>query len=197
MPSLRQQLRLKRQSLSKMQQQSASVALANRLHADLSIVNAKRIAFYQPADGEIDPTIFLDWCFNSGKEVYLPIVPEGLVPNRSTLLFQAYFPGRSTLAANRFGILEPRFNHRQCIRATDLNLVFVPLVGFDRRGNRLGMGKGYYDRTFASGQNTYHQPRLVGLAHSIQELELSPNAWDIPLDCVFTEKEKIVSGTNQ
>ena len=66
----------------------------------------------------------------------------------------------------------------------------MPLVGFDKTGNRLGMGKGYYDRTFAENSPFFRRPRLIGLAHSIQEATLIPNLWDVPLDAVFTEKGK-------
>lgn len=191
MPSLRQQLRLKRRSLNKSQQQTAADALAHKLISDLSIICAKRIALYLPADGEIDPTIFLNWCIHTGKKIYLPVVPEGLMPNRRVLLFQAYIPGVTRLVANKFGHLEPAFNKQQCVNVSTLNLVLMPLVGFDRKGNRLGMGKGYYDKTFAVASQSFRRPRLIGLAHSIQEAVLTPKPWDVPLDAVFTEKEKI------
>ena len=191
MPSLRQQLRQKRRSLSRGQQQAAADALTRRLTSDLSIISANRIALYQPADGEIDPTIFLNWCCDAGKKIYLPVVPEGLMPNRATLLFQAYIPGETRLVSNKFGNLEPSFNRRQCINVAYLNLVMMPLVGFDRTGNRLGMGKGYYDKTFAAKSQSFRKPKLIGLAHSFQEAVLTPNPWDVPLDAIYTEKEKI------
>ena len=144
-----------------------------------------------PADGEIDPTIFLNWCIRSGKKIYLPVLPERLMPNSTALLFQAFVPGETQLVPNRFGNLEPPFSKHQCIKASYLNLVLMPLVGFDRKGNRLGMGKGYFDRTFAVKTHRFRRPKLIGLAHSIQETALTPKPWDVPLDAVFTEKEKI------
>ena len=189
--SLRQQLRQKRRSLSEGQQQAAASALSHRLISDLSVMSAKRIAFYQPADGEIDPTIFLNWCHKTGKKIYLPVIPEGLMPNQPALLFQEFVAGETQLVTNRFGILEPAFSKRHCINVAFLNLVLMPLVGFDRSGNRLGMGKGYYDQTFTTKDHGFRKPKLIGLAHSIQEAVLSPNSWDVPLDAVFTEKEKI------
>ena len=191
MPSLRQQLRSKRRSLTHSEQRSASSALAKRLATDLAIITVKRIAFYLPNDGEIDPARFMSWCHAAGKEIYLPIVPEGLNPNPHALLFQAYVPGFTSLVINRFGVPEPRFDRRQCIKAAYLNLVFLPLVGFDRTGNRIGMGKGYYDKTFSAENHSFHAPRLIGLAHSIQETRIQPNDWDVPLDEIFTEREKI------
>ena len=191
MPSLRQQLRNKRRSLTRSEQLSASIALARRLATDLAIITARRIAFYLPNDGEIDPTRFMFWCHATGKEIYLPVVPDKPMPNTPALLFQAYVPGFTNLVVNRFGVPEPQFDKRQCIKTSSLNLVFLPLVGFDRKGNRIGMGKGYYDKTFSDKVRGFRAPRLIGLAHSIQETEILPNPWDVPLEEVFTEREKI------
>lgn len=68
---------------------------------------------------------------------------------------------------------------------------FLPLVAFDAKGRRLGMGGGFYDRAFAF-KNKYKRlgPMLIGLAHSIQEVEsLDVEHWDIPLDAIVTEKK--------
>jgi 5-formyltetrahydrofolate cyclo-ligase len=86
---------------------------------------------------------------------------------------------------------EPRFDFHQCIRASLLNLVLLPLVGFDRNRNRVGRGKGYYDKTFSAAINSFHRPKLVGLAHSIQETSVQPKPWDVQLDAIFTEREKV------
>ena len=191
MPSLRQQLRRKRRSLSQQEQVLASAALTRRLVADLSIITAKTIALYLPDDGEIDPTPFMFWCYSVGKQIYLPLLPEGVMPNTSSLFFQAYIPGITKLRMNRFGMPEPTFNKRHCIRASMLNLVLLPLVGFDRNRNRVGRGKGYYDKTFSAAINSFHRPKLVGLAHSIQETSVQPKPWDVQLDAIFTEREKV------
>jgi 5-formyltetrahydrofolate cyclo-ligase len=191
MPSLRQQLRKKRRSLTRSEQVCASAALCRLLVTDIAMITADRIAFYLPNDGEIDPTRFLSWCHAAGKQIYLPVVPEGLMANAPSLFFQAYTPGLTILVNNRFGVPEPLFDRRKCIRASLLNLVLMPLVGFDRKGNRIGMGKGYYDKTFSTRIPAFRSPRLVGLAHSVQETAIVPDPWGIPLDAVFTEKEKI------
>ena len=67
----------------------------------------------------------------------------------------------------------------------------MPLVGFDRLGNRLGMGGGFYDRTFAfTAKNSSPSPKLIGLAYSFQELQaIKPQPWDIPVSGIVTEKE--------
>ena len=71
-----------------------------------------------------------------------------------------------------------------------LDLILLPLVGFDLKGNRLGMGGGYYDRTlsYLRHRRFWIKPRLVGVAHECQKVDsLIARPWDIPLDAVVTE----------
>jgi len=77
----------------------------------------------------------------------------------------------------------------------------MPLVGFDPAGNRLGMGKGFYDRCFAfRGRNpgsspARRRPILAGLAHDCQQVERIPaEEWDVRLDVIFTPGSMIVTG---
>ncbi len=74
-----------------------------------------------------------------------------------------------------------------------LDIILLPLVGFDRYGNRLGMGGGFYDRTLARLNHCdMKRPLLIGLAHHCQEVEqLQTQSWDIPLDIIATDKELI------
>jgi 5-formyltetrahydrofolate cyclo-ligase len=93
---------------------------------------------------------------------------------------------------NRLGIHEPE--SFRMIGARWLDVVFLPLVGFDACGVRLGMGGGYYDRAFAfrRWRAVWHAPRLIGLAYSFQQVEgLTAAAHDVRLDAVVTE-ERIV-----
>lgn len=103
------------------------------------------------------------------------------------ILFVQYKRGDS-LICNRFGILEPKPLRHRVVASRSLNMVLMPLVAFDARGNRLGMGKGYYDKSFAFlRKSTRKTPKLVGLAHECQRVEeLQVASWDVPL-------EKIVS----
>ena len=75
-----------------------------------------------------------------------------------------------------------------------MDIIFVPLVAFDRNGNRLGMGGGFYDRALAFTQNSTNlsRPLLLGLAHHFQEVErLTSKKWDIPLNGILTDQEFI------
>jgi len=136
------------------------------------------------ADGEIDPYPLLQALWALGKIIYLPV----LVPfSRQKLWFAKYAPS-DRLVLNRFGIPEPV--RRRLIKPCALDLVLTPLVAFDSRGHRIGMGGGYYDRSFAFLRRRRHwrKPRLLGLAYELQKLPgIIPNDWDIPLDAVATE----------
>jgi len=74
--------------------------------------------------------------------------------------------------------------------------VLVPVVGFDRRGNRLGMGAGFYDRALRrrlDAGRPWRRPRLVGVAFARQELPgIAASAWDVPLDLIVTELGLVV-----
>ena len=110
--------------------------------------------------------------------------------NENQLNFYHYTPGQ-TLVKNRFGIPEPVGNNK-AIKTKQLDLVFMPLVAFDRRGSRLGMGGGFYDRTFEFTKQSIsqHSPLLVGLAHQCQQaMHLPSQSWDIPLNMIVTDKQ--------
>lgn len=148
---------------------------------------ARRIAAYWPADGELDPGPSLALAGCPDRRTFLPV----LRPDRSSRLwFFPYAPG-DPLQPNRFGIPEPRRGRGGALPPWSLDLILVPLVGFDADCNRLGMGGGFYDRTLAFLRHRlhWHRPRLIGLAHECQQVNrLEPRPWDVPLDAVATER---------
>ena len=161
------------------------VASARRLKAlivkQAFYSNSQHIAFYLPNDGEISLWPLLRHAWSHGKQCYLPVI------DGDQLQFRRFTPG-GRLVSNRFGILEPTLS-RECL-TINLDLVLTPLVAFDNRGNRLGMGGGFYDRTFANqllfnGQLRQTRPVLCGVAHKCQQVEkLISQHWDFPLDWV-------------
>ena len=185
-PDQRRQLRARRRALSKRERLDRSDALCRHLARQTLFRSASRIAAYLPEDGEVETRTLIELCWSTGKQVYLPV----LVPFLHNRLWFARYRSDTRLVRNRFGIAEPEIVHRHRIETHALDLVLAPLVGFDRDGNRLGMGGGFYDRSFAFllGRKQWHKPRLVGLAYEFQQLpSLPPQPWDVPLAAVATD----------
>jgi 5-formyltetrahydrofolate cyclo-ligase len=184
---IRHQIKAHRQQLN---QSTLKLHSQKALHLATSyspFKHGRRIAFYIAVRGEMDPSPLLQRALCTGKSVFLPILRER--PARG--LWFAPFTARSGLSKNRFGIPEPNYSHNKLVMPWSLDLVFVPLVAFDSEGHRLGMGGGYYDRTFAFKTKRSHLkgPTLVGLAHEFQlQSKLPVMPWDIPLDAVITEE---------
>lgn len=187
--ALRRQMRQRRRALTPLQQHRASVGLCRVLGGSLLFRKARRIAFYLARDGEIDPGPLLALAARLGKRCYLPVVAG------QRMWFGEYHPG-DRLYPNRFGIPEPRLPRGGHFPAARLDLVLTPLVAFDRRGGRLGMGGGFYDRSFAFKRRQPGRPALVGLAHHFQEVASLPlEPWDIPLVAIVSDIEMIRVGT--
>lgn len=189
--NIRKQLRNQRKSLSADTQFLLSEKITSILTSQTFFLRAKRVGIYLANDGEIDPSSILGICQKSAKQCFLPVVH----PLKVNRLHFARYQQNTKLVANRFGILEPCIKGSEIVAPWSLDLILMPLVGFDRQGNRLGMGGGFYDRTLAftaTGQQP--RPRLVGLAYGFQELEtISVQEWDIPIDHIITEKEIITA----
>lgn len=150
---------------------------------------ARHIALYLPNDGEIDPRAFIAAAHQRNLTIYLPV----LHPVLGNQLWFYRLDSRTRLRPNRFGIPEPARRNAPRRAPWALDAVLMPLVGFDRQGGRLGMGGGFYDRTFAFKHGAAHRPpALIGLAHDIQQVELLPVAsWDVPMDAVITPRRHL------
>lgn len=184
--SLRKSLRHTRRLLSPRQQRDAAIALHHALAGQRFFRTAKRLAFYQAIDGEIDPSLLLAEALSRGQACFLPL----LHPFRhGRLLFVRYRVG-DPLQPNRWGIAQPRLLAHRLVSPRWLDVVLVPLVGFDADGNRLGMGKGFYDRTFSfRNRPARRRPLLIGLAHECQRVEaLERQAWDVQMDAIVSDK---------
>lgn len=173
---LRQQIRKTRANLTALQQQQAEDSITQQALALIEERNAQHIALYLSFDGEISTEKLIKTLWAQGKQVYLPVL-HPFNPNH--LLFLRYLPDTPMLK-NKFGIWEPKFNVQNVLPLDELDILFTPLVAFDKQGNRLGMGGGFYDRTLQNWQNSSFIP--VGLAHQCQQVEQLPTeAWDVPL----------------
>jgi 5-formyltetrahydrofolate cyclo-ligase len=185
--SLRHKLRSARRALAPAEQRRHALRLKRLLGRHPAFLRAKRVAAYWPTDGEIDPFPLLRLAHARRKRCLLPVLRTH---PKKKLWFVDYRPGEP-LRKNHYGIPEPRMRNRRIRLPFALDLLLLPLVGFDADLHRLGMGGGYYDRTLAYRRLRSHwrRPRLIGIAHECQRVEqLEANPWDVPLDLVATEK---------
>jgi 5-formyltetrahydrofolate cyclo-ligase len=182
---IRTLIRRQRSLLSKSEQQQKSQQICQQLKQQKNYRNARRVALYIPVKGEADPTPLLSNTNHSQKTFFLPIISP---VRRGHLCFIRWHKG-SSFRKNRFGIPEPIYKQKDTVPASALDLVLTPLVGFDAKGNRLGMGGGFYDRTFAFKRYQTHKPTLIGFAYQFQQVDKLPSqAWDVPLDGWCTEE---------
>ncbi len=175
---LRSQMRNIRRNLSIRQQNQAAIRLQQLLSQNPSFKYAKRIALYLPNDGEVDTQLAIKQAWKNGQIVYLPV----LDPIRKGFLWFVEYNANSPMRNNRFGIAEPDLKLNRRISPRFLQIVGLPLVAFDKQGNRLGMGGGFYDRSFEFCRQPGTKPKLFGLAHQCQQVEHLPTeSWDITL----------------
>lgn len=190
---LRRSLRDQRNALTSPEQARAAQALAAHLSATRLFRVSRRVALYLPNDGEIDPQPLMQRVWRMGKKCYLPMLSR---VRHDRLWFAPYQPS-TPLALNRFGIPEPLVPAHSWVRAQDLDLVLMPLVAFDTRGNRLGMGGGFYDKSlaFLRHRGQWRKPHLIGLAHDFQRVDrLDTFVWDVPLQGVATDRTVYLFG---
>ena len=140
---------------------------------------ALHVGLYLATGSELSTAPLIQRALQQNKRLYLPRIGPG-----GQMHFVDWRPGTS-LRPNRHGIDEPVGTSRRPWRRLDL--IIVPLVGFDRSGYRLGAGGGYYDRLFA--QRSFARPRCLGWALALQEIESVPrDPWDRRLDGIVTER---------
>ena len=183
--TLRRQLKAARNAhtpTARHQAARASLRLALR---DGLLLRAKRIGLYLPHGGEFDSQLLLDHLLGMRRECYLPVLPP-----RGRVMRFARVGHNTRMTRNRYGIAEPQ--DAKPLRARQLDLLLMPLVGFDHQGYRLGMGGGFYDATlaFMRHRRSWRKPRLVGIAYECQRVDTLPHdPWDMPLDAVLTERQ--------
>jgi len=188
--NLRQEVRKRRQKLSKIEQENAAEHLKVNFIQHLKrykTTKKSHIGIYLSNDSELDTSLLIKELWSINHHLYLPVIHPF---NGTTLYFQRY-EENSPMRANRYGILEPKLNCSQICPLQDLDYLLMPLVAFDNHGNRLGMGGGFYDKTLARyHKENWQTPQLIGLAHQCQHVESLPvEPWDVPLNFIITPQK--------
>ena len=172
-----------RRSLSDDKRDVASTIICDRIIHSREFLSSNTIACYLPLYDEVDPTRIIERAWCAKKRVFVPVTDS-----RGKMIFRQLTPD-TDLEQNQFGIWEPVGD--SSTSAKQLDLVVTPLVAFDKKMNRIGMGGGYYDRCFQflKHRRNWLRPKLLGVAFNCQEVEeIAPNPWDVPLYRVVTEK---------
>lgn len=135
-------------------------------------------AGYMPIHSELSPLLLLENLVGLGCDVALPITPKVGQP----LGFHRWEIG-GLLEDGPYGTKQPPASNDKCIP----DVIFAPLLAFDKAGWRLGYGGGFYDRTVAGLRGFDQQVTLIGIAYEKQKLDKIPvGPFDMPLDAVLS-----------
>lgn len=180
---MRQANRNRRAALTPEQLERAAAALAQKILQLSCYQQAYHVAVYFAVHGEISLDPVIDHALAHGKRVYLPNL------DRQSLRFSPYFHEQK-MRINKFRLPEPDVADEEMLQPGQLDLVLAPLVVFDDERNRIGMGGGFYDRSFAMRKDPkVTDPVLIGVAHELQKVDrIVPEDWDVRLDMVITDQ---------
>lgn len=175
---IRNRVKARKSLLSDAEKESAAQRVFARLEQSAAFVLADKVLLYHSLPDELSTHKFLQrWCHK--KQFFLPRV------NGVNLDILPYEQSRMALGA--FQIEEPLGNNIADIK--DIELIIVPGIAYDRRGNRVGRGKGYYDRLLASS----HATRIgVGYDFQLIDEDIPSEKHDVAMDIVITESRRLV-----
>jgi len=157
---------------------NASQTIAERIVHSHEFMACKTIACYLPSD----TSYIIERAWRANKRIFAPVVAD-----KHDMFFRQLLPD-TQLAKSSFDLWEPVSG--PVIQATQIDIVVTPVVAFDDRKNRIGMGGGYFDRCFSFLRHRQHwlHPKLIGVAFDCQKVEkIEANPWDIRLYSVVTE----------
>ena len=187
---LRAAMRARRRQVNNAAREESARRVLQLARRNGLLASGRRVALYLARDGEIDTAPIIQYAWRNGARVMLPVVPN---PSQRRLHFAPFHPA-SVLVPDRYGIPVPQCDPKDLVTARCLDVVLLPLVSFDRRGTRLGMGAGHYDATlyFLQSRRRWHRPRLIGLGYAFQEsTEIPRDTWDVAMHGVITDDEFI------
>ena len=182
--SLRKEISLKRKNLSKKERLDSEKSLVQLWESVGSSYKTNKVALYWPTNGEVTTNALISYFFNNGSKCFLPVISND---EENKIIDFALFEEQSRLVKNRFGIPEP--SKSKIIDLNQLDIIFLPCVCFDSKGNRIGMGGGFYDKTL-SYLSKKGKTKLIILAYDFQEVESClPESHDIKADACLTPNQ--------
>ena len=180
---IRQQCLTARRQMSSEERDTASGKIADTVMHSSWFQRSRTVACYLPMSAEVDTKRIIARAWRMKKRIFAPVTEKN-----GAMTFR-HMSAETALYRNDYGIYEP--GDEKIIDPRELDIVITPLVAFDAQNQRIGMGGGYFDRTFSflRYRNAYLRPKLIGVAFACQKVEKIPaNPWDIPLFRVITEK---------
>ncbi len=175
---LRNKIKALRKNLTKHQIVEKSDIIYNKLFELEKINQAKTIMVYIHAFNEVRTDKIIKKLFDDGKKVCAPITDENTKTIRAY-----YFDNTDNFVKGAYGILEPP---RNCVAdISQIDVAIIPGIAFDKYGNRMGFGEGYYDRFLSQFKGT-----KIGIGYKFQcEYNIECNEYDIPMDYIINEEE--------
>lgn len=183
-------MRRERQGLTELARVDAGLSVLSQLRKLSLFYSSKAIGLYLANDGELPLSAVVDDLWKRKQRCLLPVI----FGYRQRQLHFSDYHRHSLFKNNQYGIAEPVSPIREQLKPLSMDLVLMPLVAFDDAGNRLGMGGGYYDRSFAflNHRGSWRRPYLVGVAYDFQQVgALAFDCWDIPLNAIVTPTQLI------
>lgn len=178
--TLRGQALKARNALGEAERARLSDAVAERAGEIIVSLLPDCVALYRPIGSECDTRALMVKAASTGADLALPAIID-----KTTIVFRRFTAG-DTLVAGGFGTSFPGAQ----APTVDPDVIVLPVVGFDRSGTRIGYGRGYYDRAIARQREAGHDPKLLGIAFAVQEVEAIPHEpHDIRLDWIVTDQE--------
>lgn len=171
---IRNRIKTLRNALSKSEVLSLSDSVTNKV-LSLNFGDYKNVFIYRSFKNEVDTNRLIEHFLSENKTLSFPVIKgEYMV---------AGVPKGDKNAPSKFGTIEPT-DYEVCER---VDLCFIPMLACDKNKNRLGYGKGYYDKFLAT-----HPCLKIGLCYDFQVVdEILANEWDVPLDIIVTNSEII------
>lgn len=184
--SLREDMRRQRLAVSERDEELATASVMQRVLSHPYLEEGRLIGSYVSTRHEIGTRELNRALTLRGHTLALPVIS----PVEKGIMDFYTFDSESELILNRFAIPEPPPYHEKLVTPPLFEVLLVPLLAFDLKGNRMGMGGGYYDRTLKQLSATCV---LIGLAYDFQMVPaIQTEAWDMPLDEVITPSEHYV-----
>lgn len=181
---LRKCMKEKRAALSEEEALQKNQAIHSKLLASSVLEEAEKILVYLSFDHEIDTRPLIDRWLEEKRQVYVPVMEaetRSIFPVR-------IFEGYRNLPKNNYGIQEPSLDEASVLDVGQLDLVIVPGLAFDKLGNRLGYGGGYYDRFIPKLSET---AKTVALCYGFQLVEEVPvDPFDQKIQLILTELQE-------